>query len=123
LTSLIAVLSGSALGGLVRFLVCACVDTRAGGRFPWGTLVVNVTGAFLIGIVLARLPEIGAGNVHRLLVVGFLGSYTTVSAFSLQTVQLLDAGRRGAAASYFAASVGSCLLAAATGFAIGGLAG
>jgi fluoride exporter len=123
LIALVAVLGGSALGGLVRFLVSACVDTRAGGRFPWGTLVVNVTGALLIGIVLARLPEIGAGNVHRLLVVGFLGSYTTVSAFSLQTVQLLDAGRRGTAAAYFFASAATCVLAAAAGFAIGDLVG
>lgn len=118
--SLLAVLAGSALGGLARFLFARLVDSRTGGRFPWGTLAVNTSGALLIGLVLG----VGAGSatVDLLLVTGFLGAYTTVSAFSLQTVELIHRRRSVAAAGYAAASIAGCLIAAGAGMSLAGAA-
>ncbi len=108
---------GSAAGGVVRLVVAGRIDRCAGAALPWGTLAVNVTGCLAIGV----LGVVGAGSTALagpgfwpLVVTGFLGSYTTVSAFSLQTYVLLRA-RRPAAAGYIALSVALCLGAATIG--------
>ncbi|WP_142846696.1 fluoride efflux transporter CrcB [Telmatospirillum sp. J64-1] len=114
---------GGALGGMARFWVSGLIARRYGEDFPWGTLTVNVTGAALIGIVAALLlgPTIHHIEHPRLwvgLVVGILGSYTTVSSFSLQTLALLRAGRSSRAALNVIASLTLCLLAAGAAHAI-----
>ena len=114
----LAVAIGGALGGALRFWVSGVVARRFGERFPWGTLVVNVSGAALIGAIagLVLAPgshSIGQPTVWALLVVGILGSYTTVSSFSLQTLILLRSGEPGRAAANVAASVSLCPAAAA----------
>jgi fluoride exporter len=115
--NLLAVAAGGALGGVARFWVSEFVARRLRERFPWGTLVVNVTGAGLIGVAagLALSPEEAAigPSAWALLVIGVLGSYTTVSSFSLQTLVLLRAGYPGRAVANVAASVILCLGAAA----------
>ena len=120
---LLAVLLGGAIGGMARFGVTSFVDRLSGGRFPWGTLAVNVSGSALIGALAAfflvegpRLPD---ALPWALLVIGVLGSYTTVSSFSLQTLVLVRAGRHGAALANIVGSLGLCLGAAACGFALG----
>ena len=85
---------GSGIGGCVRFFLAETVQERYVGRFPIGTLVVNVTGAFLIGL-LAPLPwaSLWAATeepIRAFLITGFLGGFTTVSAFSLQTFYLIQ---------------------------------
>ena len=80
------VLSGGA-GSLARYLVSTAISTRLGARFPWGTLVVNVTGCFVIGLLMTLLNERWQPhpNWRLALVVGFLGGYTTFSSFEWET--------------------------------------
>jgi CrcB protein len=118
---LLAVAVGGAVGGGARFWVSGFVARRFGETFPWGTLVVNVSGAAVIGVLAALLLEPGShavGHAHAWagLVTGILGSYTTVSSFSLQTLSLLRAGESGRALGNVVASVSLCLLAAASGY-------
>jgi CrcB protein len=89
-----AVMLGAALGGLARYVVGTAVMQRFSGRFPLGTLVVNVTGCFLIGVLLPFLTERGEPrpNLRLFLVVGVLGGYTTFSSFAWETFQAIDEG-------------------------------
>lgn len=106
---------GSALGGIARFWLAGIFAQRLGEAFPWGTIVVNVTGCFLIGLADAWMradghPALGTG-ARQLLMIGLLGGYTTFSAFGLQTLHLIGNGRSGAAAGNVTLSVVACLLA------------
>jgi len=123
---LLAVAFGGAIGGVLRYGISGCVARRMGESFPWGTLVVNVSGAALIGVVAGiaaaqEWPVSGETTHWALLVVGVLGSYTTVSAFSHQTLSLLHSGEPGRAAANIAASVGLCLGAVAAAYLAVGL--
>jgi fluoride exporter len=123
--ALLLVALGSALGGLARHFVSGLVGRRIGETFPWGTLVVNVSGAFAIGILAAAATReviFQAPEPWLFAVVGLLGSYTTVSSFSLQTLALLRDGQRLRAAANVALSLGLCLAAVALGFAAGSAA-
>ena len=117
--ALIAV--GGGLGSMARFWVSGVVARRYGETFPWGTLVVNVTGSAAIGLAAALLlaPETHAIE-HRTawagLVIGVLGSYTTVSSFSLQTLALARNGEIGRALANIVLSLALCLAAAALGW-------
>jgi fluoride exporter len=114
---------GSAFGGMARFLLSGLVARSAGEDFPWGTLAVNVSGAAGIGVAAACAD---AGLLEAwprfwpMLVVGFLASYTTVSAVSVQTLALARGGARGHAAANVALSVVLCLGAATAGYAAAG---
>lgn len=111
---------GGALGGIARFWLSSTVNRRLGGTFPWGTLVVNVSGSFAIGLLAASLPESSAGSPPWLaLAVGLLGSYTTVSSFSLETLTLMRNGQPTRAGLNVAVSLGLCLGAATLGVATG----
>lgn len=115
------VMLGSALGGMARYAVSGFVARRVGEAFPWGTMAVNVSGAFAIGLIAAAATS-GAfadPSAWRLAVVGFLGSYTTVSSFSLQTLALARDGEWGSAAFNIAGSLAMCLTAAGLGLLAG----
>jgi fluoride exporter len=90
------VLAGGAAGSLARYLVGIAIMTRTGGRFPFGTLFVNITGSFLIGLGMALLTERlrPHPNWRLLLVVGFLGGYTTFSSLEWETMSLVKDGAR-----------------------------
>src|SRR5918992_4725231 len=96
-TAALLVLVGGFLGGVARFFVSGVVGRRIGELFPWGTLVVNVTGCLAIGL-LTGLATTGdrfaAPSMHELAVVGFCGGYTTVSSFALQSLTLAQGGER-----------------------------
>ena len=96
MTRYFMVMLGAALGGLARYVIGTAVMHRFTGRFPLGTLVVNVTGCFLIGILLPLLTERGEPrpNLRLLLVVGVLGGYTTFSSFAWESFQAVDEGSR-----------------------------
>ena len=81
------------MGGACRYLATRALDSRLGTRFPWGTLAVNVSGAFLAGLV-AGLLATGEddGLAGLFLLAGFCGSYTTVSSWSLQTLAFVERG-------------------------------
>ena len=82
---------GGALGGACRYLATRILDRHLGTRFPWGTLVVNVSGAFAAGLVAGLLAQGSDGRMLELLLLaGFCGSYTTVSSWSLQTLALVQ---------------------------------
>jgi CrcB protein len=83
---------GSALGGMARFWCSGFVADRFGGTFPWGTLLVNVVGSFIIGFFATLTGPDGrvliASDIRQFVMVGFCGGYTTFSSFSLQTLTL-----------------------------------
>lgn len=120
------VVLGSAAGGIARFGLSGWLARRFGERFPFGTLAVNLSGAWLIGLLIPALFDTdflnaGAGTV--LLVAGFLGSYTTVSSFSLQTLALLTKRQWRPAVANISLSLFGCPLAAALGYAMSLAAG
>jgi len=127
LESALLVLLGGFLGGTARYFVSGLVARCVGSAFPWGTLAVNTAGASLIGVLAGLLQAGGATAGHVLrdfLMVGFCGGFTTVSSFSLQTLDLAREGEHGAAALNIVLSAGLSLLAAALGFlAAAGAAG
>jgi CrcB protein len=108
---------------MARFWLSGVVGRHIGETFPWGTLVVNVTGAFVIGIVAAAVASghewFSDARFWQLSVIGFFGSYTTVSSFSVQTLALLRDGERMQAAGNLVLSLGLCLPAVALGLIIG----
>ena len=116
LASLVAVAVGGATGSVLRYLVGTALS-RTAGAFPTGTLLVNVLGSFAIGVLLRTTAD---GSVARLaLAVGVCGGFTTFSAFSAETVTLLQEGRTSRALAYVAASMLLSVAATAAGFAAG----
>lgn len=121
LSGMMWVALGAAVGGPLRFFVSGFVGRRIGETFPWGTLLVNVSGAFVIGAFAALASAQGvtpASSLWLLFVTGVLGSYTTVSSFSLQTLALARDGERWQAAGNIVGSLVFCLSAAAVGFLV-----
>lgn len=120
LSAVIAIMVGSVLGGCARYFISGAIARRLGETFPWGTMTINVTGAFLIGIfgALATHPgsTFAAPNPWLFAVTGFLGCYTTVSSFSLQTLALARSGEPMHALGNVVFSVGLCLAAVSCGF-------
>jgi CrcB protein len=92
----ILVLAGGAVGCLARFVVGTAIIARLGGRFPYGTVFINITGSFLIGFAMTFLTERSylSPNWRFLIVVGFLGGYTTFSSFEWETLNLMKDGSR-----------------------------
>jgi CrcB protein len=109
---------GSAIGGMSRYLVGGAFQRLTAGIFPVGTLLVNVTGSFLLGVILrygVDTPSL-TPELRAFLTVGFCGGYTTFSTFSYETAALIEDGEWTRAASYVALSVGVSLLATFLGF-------
>lgn len=106
---------GSALGGVLRYGCSGLAARLIGETFPWGTLIVNVTGSFVIGVFFTLTGPDGrllAGTTARQFVmVGLCGGFTTFSSFSLQTLSLLRDGEILYAGANIAASVLLCMLA------------
>jgi fluoride exporter len=90
----VLILLGGGAGSLARYLVGLAIMTRFAGRFPLGTLAVNVTGSFLIGLLMTLLTERWQPHPYwrLLLVVGFLGGYTTFSSFEWETYSTVREG-------------------------------
>ena len=125
ISGLLSVALGSVLGAVARYFISGFVARRVGETFPWGTLFINVSGAFVIGIFGALALDdasiFAEPDPWLFAVTGFLGCYTTVSSFSLQSLALARDGQRARAAGYIASSVALCLGAAAVGFALVGV--
>ena len=112
------VLAGSAAGGLARFWLGAWMVVLTGPDFPWGTLLINVLGSLVIGLAATAIPVHDSGP-RALVMVGLCGGFTTFSAFSLQSLELLQADRPGAALAYMAGSIAACLAATWAGWVLG----
>jgi CrcB protein len=112
---------GSALGGMARYWCSGVVAGAFGETFPWGTLVVNVVGSFVIGFFATLTGPDGrllVGTAARQFVmVGICGGYTTFSSFSLQTLSLMRDGEWGRAGGNIGASVVLCTISVWLGFA------
>ena len=125
MSGVIAIILGSVIGGAARYFMSGLVARRVGETFPWGTLIINVSGALLIGICggLAKdsTSVLASPNVWLFFVPGILGCYTTVSSFSLQTLSLARDGENGRAFLYVVSSVALSLGAATLGFALADL--
>ncbi len=116
-----AVAAGALVGGPARHALTELITARAGPGFPWGTLAVNVSGAFAIGALAAYAEArglTGDAPLWLLLATGLLGSYTTVSAFTLQTLKLAHDRKRHTAFRYIASSFVLCLSAVALGYGV-----
>ena len=114
-TALVAV--AGAVGAVIRYRIGLAVGVRA---FPWATLGINVSGSFLLAVVLAGPMESRWGpTVTTAVAVGLIGGYTTFSTFGYETFSLLRDDRLGAAGAYVAASLLGGLAATALGFLLG----
>ncbi|MGD9671203.1 MAG: fluoride efflux transporter CrcB [Hyphomicrobiaceae bacterium] len=117
------VAAGSAIGGVARYFCSGVALTILGPTFPWGTLIVNVVGSLLIGLVAAMTGPDGriivSGEVRQFLMTGVMGGFTTFSSFSLQTLNLVNEGEWLYAFANVTASVALCLLAVWLGYVAG----
>ena len=116
---------GGALGSVARFWINGLVLEKTSATFPWGTLVINVTGSFVIGIIGAlALPEGRMDSTSRqfatqFLMIGICGGYTTFSSFSLQTLNLLREREWLYAGGNVILSVVLCMIAVWLGWLLG----
>ena len=110
----LAVAAGGALGAVARYGLSTAAYAWLGRGFPWGTLIVNVLGSGLAGMLYVFLLERmnAAPEWRALVLVGFLGAFTTFSAFSIETFNLLESGEAGKAALNMVVSVLACVAAA-----------
>ncbi|MBI5708628.1 MAG: fluoride efflux transporter CrcB [Armatimonadetes bacterium] len=116
---ILAIGSGAFVGANARYWLGGWVQERTGTVFPWGTLLVNISGSLLIGLAMGLALEQNWALGWRLfLVVGVLGGYTTFSAFAYETVQLLSEGNLASAFGHMAGSLVSTVLAAWLGLAL-----
>jgi CrcB protein len=116
---------GSALGGMARYWTSLAMIRWTGPEFPWGTILINVLGSFVIGLFGSLTGPDGRfdlpGEARLFVMVGLCGGYTTFSAFSLQTLDLMRDGSWGAALLNIGLSLLLCLAAVAAGFWLGQL--
>jgi CrcB protein len=122
--TLVLVGAGGFFGAISRYLVDGWVSATTGGGFPWGTLVVNVSGSFVLGLLFAASVERGVlpAEIRAPVLVGFIGAYTTFSTLTLETWRLVEAGSYLIAVANIAGSLVLGLAAVVAGLLIGRLA-
>ena len=108
---------GGAIGATCRYLTNVAMRALFGIGFPWGTLTVNIVGSFLMGMLVVVLERKGGNALVPVIMTGFLGGFTTFSAFSLDAIFLMEEGRTEIALVYIAASVLVSLAALVGGLA------
>lgn len=118
LTKLFWICLAGALGTGVRHLVSVWASERFGAAFPYGTLIVNVTGSFLIAAVMQTAVNVTSFSptLRLVLTTGLLGGLTTYSSFAFETVKLAQTGSRGAALLNFGLTSVACFAAVLLGF-------
>ena len=112
---------GGFAGAISRYLVDGFVVDRTGGAFPWGTLVVNLSGSFILGLLFARTAEraILPADIRGPVMIGFIGAYTTFSTYMLESWTLLEGGSWAPALANLGGSVVLGLVAVAAGLTLG----
>ncbi len=118
---LATVAAGGALGASLRYMAAAVTHSLMGENFPYGTMMVNVLGSLIIGYMLVLLPdaEDSVPFLRLLLITGVLGGFTTYSAFSIETLQLLQDGNLNKAGLNVVLTLMLCFLAVWGGFLLG----
>jgi fluoride exporter len=116
---------GGALGTTARYWLSTVVARAFGETFPWGTLIINVTGSFVIGFFAALTGPDGrvfaSSTVRQFVMIGICGGYTTFSSFSLQTLNLMNDGEWTRAGANIGLSVLLCLIAVWAGVVLANL--
>jgi fluoride exporter len=121
-STLLWVACGSALGAPTRYLLDQLIQSRHERIFPWGTFAINVTGSFLLGLLVAiAADQTFDGWLLAAVGTGFLGSYTTFSTFTWETMRLVEDGALLAATLNVTTSIATGAGAAAAGLALGSL--
>lgn len=122
--TLLLVGAGGFFGAISRYLVDGWVSTTTGGGFPWGTLVVNVSGSFVLGLLFAASAERGVipAEIRAPILIGFIGAYTTFSTLTLESWRLVEDGSYALAIANMGGSLAFGLAAVVAGLAIGRLA-
>jgi CrcB protein len=112
---------GGFAGAISRYVVDGFVVDRTAGSFPWGTLAVNASGTFLLGLLFAMTTEraILPAEVRGPLMIGYLGAYTTFSTYLLESWRLVEGGAWGLAVANLAGSIAVGLVAVVAGMAVG----
>jgi len=112
---------GGFAGAISRYVVDGFVSDRTAGAFPWGTLVVNATGSFLLGLLFAMTTEraILPADIRGPVMIGFIGAYTTFSTYMLESWRLVESGSYGPAMANLAGSIVVGLVAVFAGLVIG----
>jgi fluoride exporter len=122
MSTLLWVALGSALGAPTRYLLDQLIQSRHERTFPWGTFTINVSGSFLLGLLVAAAAHHDVeGWLLSAAATGFLGSYTTFSTFTWETMRLVEDGALLVAGANIAASLTTGAAAAALGLAVGSL--
>ncbi len=120
MASYIWIAIGSALGGVARYWCSGVAARLVGETFPWGTLIVNVTGSFIIGFFATLTGPDGrvyvGSTARQFVMVGICGGYTTFSSFSIQTLDLVQDGEWLRAGANIGLSVACCLIAVWVGY-------
>ncbi len=116
----LAIALGGAIGAVGRHYVSVAMTLLLGHGFPWGTLVVNIAGSFLLGVLIESMALVWSPTVEMraLLTVGVLGAFTTFSTFSLDVATLYGRGATPALAAYIATSVAISILALFAGMRV-----
>jgi CrcB protein len=117
---ILSIAAGGALGATARYLLSSQVTHAAGSGFPWGILIVNILGCFVMGVIaeLAALTWNMSPEMRSFLATGVLGGFTTFSAFALDTALLTERGDLAGALIYVAGSVGGSVAALFFGLAL-----
>lgn len=121
MSTAIGIAVAGALGALARYGLDGFVARRAPGAFPWGTFVVNVSGALALGFLFTLLTERMTVDpwLRSTVTIGFLGAYTTFSTLSLESYRLISDGALGLAFANMAGSLGAGLAAVYAGVVLG----
>jgi len=119
--TVVAIAIAGGLGALARYGLEGFVSRRTKGAFPWGTFVVNISGAFALGLIFTLATERWGlpAWLRSALTIGFLGAYTTFSTFSLETYRLVEDGAYGLALANVVGSVAAGLTAVYAGVVLG----
>jgi len=117
--TLLVVAGGGALGAVSRYVVTGWVQDLTGDFFPWGTLLVNVSGSLALGFTMIWLQSVvSSADMRQFIAIGFLGSFTTFSTFSYEAMALLRDREWWQAGGYLAGSVALSVLAVVIGMAM-----
>jgi CrcB protein len=119
--TLVLIAVGGAAGAVSRYLIQGWVEEFAGGRFPWGTFAVNISGSFVLGVIFALAIDraILSPEVRVPLMIGFISSYTTFSTLMLESWRLVEEGDIVFALGNLVISVGVGMAAVIAGLALG----
>jgi CrcB protein len=117
------VCAGGALGSGARYLVSTLAARALGADFPRGTILVNVTGSFVLAFLFALPGQTLSAEARLFLGAGLMGGYTTYSSFNYETLALLEQGTMGLALANVLVTVSACLVAGLLGLALGRVVG